>query len=127
MGRISIQTRAAVIEGRLKRLTPKIEPFLYIEMLGNPLTTLEVLVNRGLQVDFNASDRNAKRHKRLHTRNVNGQFRFEIRNKSSEIEGLGKTHYGDGGTIMGDDEQELDEGDPDSDNDREEMPNDPDI
>ena len=78
VGRTSIRTRAAVIGGRLKRPTPEIEPFHHTEMSGNPLTIPTMLVNRGPQVDFNASDRNAKRHKRLHARNVDGKFRFEI-------------------------------------------------
>ena len=53
----------------------------------------------------------------LHVRNVDGYFRFEIRNESSEIEGLCEIHYNDEGAIMGDDEQELNEGDLDNDND----------
>ena len=84
-----------------------------------------MLVNCGPQVDSDASDHNAKHHKRLHARNVDGQFRFEIQNESSKIEGFGKIHYGDKGAIVGDDEQELDKGNQDSDN--EEAPNDPDI
>ena len=71
-------------------------------------------------MDSNASDYNAKRHKRLYTRNVDGQFRFKIRNNCSKIEGLGETHYSDESAIIGDDEQELDEGNPDSDNNHEE-------
>ena len=55
-------------------------------------------------MNSDASDQSTKRHKQLHARNFDGQFRFEIQNKSSEIEGLGKTHYGDEGAIMGDDE-----------------------
>ena len=107
---------------------PEIELFLQTKTLGNPLTTPTVFINPGLQVDYKASDCNTKRHKRLHARNVDGRFRFEIRSKSSEIEGLDKTHYGDKDAFTGDDEQELDEGDPDSDNDCEEdLPNDPDI
>ena len=54
------------------------EPFLHTETPGNLLTTSAVLHNRGPQVDSDASDRNAKRQKRLHLRNVDGQFRFEI-------------------------------------------------
>ena len=54
-----------------------IEPFMYTETRGNPLTPA-VLQNRGPQVDSDASDGNAKRHKRLHSRNVDGQFQFEI-------------------------------------------------
>ena len=76
--RISIRTRAAIIGGRLKQPMLEIEPFLYTEMPGNPLTILAMLVNRGSQVDSNASDRNNKCYKRLHARNVDGQFRFEI-------------------------------------------------
>ena len=78
-------------------------------------------------MDSNASDRNAKRHKCFRAMNVDGQFIFEIQNESSKIEGLGEIHYGDKGAIMGDDEQELDEGDPNSDNDHEEAPNNLDI
>ena len=78
VGRTSIRTRAAIIGGRLKRPTWEFELFLHTEMPGNPLTTPAVLVNCGPQVDFNASDRNPKRHKRLHARNVDGQFRLEI-------------------------------------------------
>ena len=126
-GKASIRTKAIVIGGRLKQPIPEIEPFLYREMPGNPLTTSTVLVNHGPQVDSNASDRNAKHDKHLHARNVDGQFRFEIRNESSEIEGLGEIHYGDEGAIMEDDEQELDEGDLDNDNDHEEAFNDLDI
>ena len=44
--RTSIRTRAAIIGGRLKQPMPEIEPILHIEMLGNPLTTPVVLVNR---------------------------------------------------------------------------------
>ena len=69
----------------------EIEPFLHTETPGNPLTTPTVLHNHGLQVDSNASDRNAKCHKRLHSRNVDGHFRFEIRNKSLEVDGLGQS------------------------------------
>ena len=105
----------------------EIEPFLHTETPGNPLTTPTMLHNYGLQVDSNASDQNAKRHKRLHSRNVDGQFRFEIWNESSKVEGLGQSQYGDERTIMGDDEQRCDESDPDSDRDREEAPNDLDI
>ena len=123
----SIRTRVVVIEGRLKRPTPEIESFLHIRMPENPLTTPALLVNRGPQVDSDASDRNVKRHKRLHARNVDGQFRFKIQKKSSEIEGLGETHYGDKGAITGDYEQELDKGNLDNDNDREEAPYNPDI
>ena len=78
-------------------------------------------------MDSNASDQNTKCHKQLHARNIDGQFRFEIRNESSKIEGLGKTHYGDEGAIMKDNKQELDEDDLDIDNDCKEAPNDPDI
>ena len=78
-------------------------------------------------MDSDASDRNAKHHKRLHSRNVDGQFRFEIWNKSSEVEGMRQSQYGDEGAIMGDDEQRCDESDLDSNGDREEAPNDPDI
>ena len=88
----------------MKQSNLQIEPFLHIEMFRNPLTVPEVLVNCRLQVDSDASDRNAKHHKRLYTRIVDGQFRFEIQNKSSKIEGLGETHYSDEGAIMGDDE-----------------------
>ena len=105
----------------------EIEPFLHTETLGNPLSTAAILYNRGLQVDSDASDRNTKHHKRLHSKNVDGQFRFEIRNESSEVEGLGRSQYGDEGAIMGDDKQGCNESDPDSDIDREEAPNDPDI
>ena len=111
----------------MKRYRMGIEPFLHTETLGNPLTTPVVLQNRGPQVDSDASDRNAKRHKRLHSRNVDGQFQFEIRNESLEVEGMGQSQYGDEGAIMGDDEEGCDESDPDSNGDREEAPNDPDI
>ena len=123
----SIRRGPTVIGGRLKRPRMGIERFLYTETPGNPLTTPAVLQNRGTQVDFDASDRNAKRHKRLHARNVAGQFQFEIRNESSEVEGVGQSQYGDEGAIMGDDEEGCDESDPDSNGDREEAPNDPDI
>ena len=106
---------------------PEIEPFLHIETPGNPLRIPIVLVNQGPQVDLDASDRNAKRHKLLHARNIDEQFRFEIQNKSSKFEGLEEIHYDDEGAIMGDDEQKLDKGDPHSDNDCEEVPNDPNI
>ena len=102
--RTSIRRGPTIIGGRLKRPRMGIEPFSLTETPGNPLTTPTVLQNRGPQVDFDASDRNAKRHKRLHSRNVDGQFRFEIQNKSSEVEGLGQSQYGDEGAIMGDDE-----------------------
>ena len=125
--RTSIQRGPTIIGGRLKRPRMGIEPFLHTETPGNPLTIPVVLQNRGPQVDSDASDRNAKRHKRLHSRNVDGQFRFEIWNESSEVEGLGQSQYGDEGAIMGDDEQRCDESDPDSNRDREEAPNDPDI
>ena len=62
-GRISIRTKATVIGGRLKQPMPEIKSFLHTEMPRNPLTTPIVLVNCGLQVDFDASERNAKRHK----------------------------------------------------------------
>ena len=78
-------------------------------------------------MDSDASDRNAKRHKRLHARNVDWQFQFEIRNESSEVEGMGQSQYGEEGAIMGDDEEGYDESDPDSNGDCEEAPNDPDI
>ena len=123
----SMQRGPTVIGGRLKRPRMGIEPFLHTETPGNPLTTLAVLQNRGSQVDSDASDRNAKRHKRLHSRNVDGQFQFEIWNESSEVEGLGQSQYGDQGAIMGDDEQGCDESDPDSNGDREKAPNDLDI
>ena len=117
-GGTSIQIKNAVFGGRLKQSMLEIEPFLHIEMLENPLTILVVLVNRGPQVDSDASDCNAKHHKQLYAKNVDGQFRFEIHNESSEIEGLDETQYSDKGAIMEDDEQELDEGDPNSNNDR---------
>ena len=123
----SIRRGPTVIGGRLKRPRMGIEPFLHTKTPGNPLTTPTVLQNRGPQVDSDASDRNAKRHKRLHSRNVDGQFQFEIRNESSEVEGMGQSQYGDKGAIMGDDEEGCDESDPDSNGDREEAPNDPDI
>ena len=78
-------------------------------------------------MDSDASDRNAKRHKRLHSRNVDGQFQFEIWNESSEVEGMGQSQYGNEGAIMGDNEEGCDESDSDSNGDREEAPNDPDI
>ena len=74
----SIRRGPTVIGGRLKRPRMGIESFLYTETLGNLLTTPAVLQNRGPQVDSDASDRNAKCHKRLHARNVDGQFQFEI-------------------------------------------------
>ena len=111
----------------MKRPRMGIEPFLHTETLGNPLTTPAVLKNCGPQVDSDASDRNAKRHKRLHSKNVDGQFQFEIQNESLEVEGMGQSQYGDEGAIMGDDEEGCDESDPDSNGDREEAPNDPDI
>ena len=123
----SIQRGPTVIGGRLKQPRMGIESFLHIETPGNPLTTPVVLQNRGSQVDSDASDRNAKRHKRLHARNVDGQFQFEIRNESSEVEGMGQSQYGDEGAKMGDEEEGCDESDPDSNGDREEAPNDPDI
>ena len=123
----SIRRRPIVIGGRLKRHMVGIKPFLHIETLGNLLTTPRVLHNCGLQVDSNVSDQNTKRYKRLHSRNVDGQFRFEIWNESSEVEGLGQSQYGDEGAIMGDDEQGCDESDPNSNRDREEAPNDLDI
>ena len=70
----SIRRGPTVIGGRLKRPRMGIEPFLHTETPGNPLTTPAVLQNRGPQVDSDASDRNAKRHKRLHSRNVDEQF-----------------------------------------------------
>ena len=123
----SIWRGPTVIGGRLKRPRMGIEPFLHTETLRNPLTTPAVLQNPGPQVDFDASDRNAKRHKRLHSRNVDGQFQFEIQNESLEVEGMGQSQYGDEGAIMGDNEEGYDECDPDSNGDREEAPNDPDI
>ena len=90
VGRTSIQTRAPIIGRRLKQPMLEIKPFLHTEMLGNSLT-LALLVNHGPQVESNTSDHNAKRHKQLHTRNVDGQFRFEIRNESSEIEDVDET------------------------------------
>ena len=86
----SIRRGPTIIGGRLKRPRMGIEPFLHTETLGNPLTPT-VLQNREPQVDFDASDRNAKRHKRLHSRNDDGQFRFEIRNESSEVEVMGQS------------------------------------
>ena len=59
----SIRRGPTVIGGRLKRPRMGIEPFLHIETLGNLLTIPAVLQNRGPQVDSDASDRNAKRHK----------------------------------------------------------------
>ena len=123
----SIRRGPTVIGGRLKRLRMGIEPFLHTETSGNPLTTPAVLQSRGPQVDSDASDQNAKRHKRLHSKNVDGQFRFEIRNESSEVEDMGQSHYGDESAIMGDDEEGCDESDPDSNGDHEEAPNDPNI
>ena len=111
----------------MKRPRMGIEPFLHTETPGNSLTTPAVLQNRGPQVDFDASDRNAKRHKRLHSRNVDGQFQFEIRNENSEVDGMEQSQYGDEGAIMGDDEEECNERNPDSNGDHEEAPNDPDI
>ena len=123
----SIRRGPTIIGGRLKRPRMGIEPFMYIKTPGNSLTTPAVLQNRGPQVDSDASDRNAKRHKQLHSRNVDGQFQFEIRNESSEVEGMGQSQYGDKGAIMGDDEEGCDESDPNSNGNREEAPNDPDI
>ena len=123
----SIRRGRTVIGGRLKQPRMGIEPFLHTETPGNPLTRPAVLQNRGPQVDSNASDRNAKRHKRLHSRNVDGQFQFEIRNESSEVEGMEQSQYGDKGAIMGDDKEGCDESDPDSNGDCEKAPNDPDI
>ena len=123
----SIWRGPTVIGGRLKRPRMETEPFMYTETPRNPLTTPAVLQNRGSQVDSDASDRNAKRHKGLHSRNVDGQFQFEIRNESSKVEGMGQSQYGDEGAIMGDDEEGCDESDPNSNGDREEAPNDPDI
>ena len=65
-------------------------------------------------MDSDASDRNAKRHKQLHSRNVDGQFQFEIQNESSEVEGMEQSQYGDEGAIKGDDEEGCDESDLDS-------------
>ena len=47
-----------------------------------------------------------------------GNFNFEIRNESSEVEGIEQSQYGDEGAIMGDDEEGCDESDPDSSGDR---------
>ena len=58
----SIRRGPTVIGGRLKRPRMGIEPFLHTETPRNPLTPA-VLQNRGPQVDSDASDRNAKRHK----------------------------------------------------------------
>ena len=104
IARTSIQRGPTVIGGRLKQPRMGIEPLLHTKTPGNPLTILVVLQNRGPQVDSDASDQNAKRHKQLHSRNVDGQFRFEIRNESSEVEGLGQSQYGEKGAIMGDNE-----------------------
>ena len=123
----SIRRGSTIIGGRLKRPRMGIEPFLHTETPGNPLTLRAVLQNRGPQVDFDASDRNAECHKRLHSRNVDGQSQFEIRNKSSKVEGMGQSQYGDEGAIMEDDEEACDESDLDSNGDHEEAPNDPDI
>ena len=124
----SIQRGPTVIGGRLMRPRMGIEPVLHTETPENPLTTPPVVLqNRGPQVDSDASDRNAKRHKRLHARNVDGQFQFEIRNESSEVEGVEQSQYGDEGAIMGNDEEGCDESNPDSNGDCEEAPNDPDI
>ena len=71
VGKTSIQIRTAVIGGRLKQPMLKIEPFLFTEMSKNPLTT-PMVFNCRPQVDFDASDCNAKCHKRLHARNVDG-------------------------------------------------------
>ena len=84
----SFRRGPTIIGGRLKRPMVEIEPSRHIETPGNPLTTPAVLHNCGPQVDSNASDQNAKRHKRLHSRNVDEQLRFEIRNESLEVEGL---------------------------------------
>ena len=59
----SIRRGPTVIGRRLKRPRMGIEPFLHTETPGNPLTTPAVLQNRGPQVDSDASDQNAKRHK----------------------------------------------------------------
>ena len=123
----SIRRGPTVIGGRLKRPRMGIEPFLHTKSPRNPLTIPTVLQNRGPQVDSDASDQNAKRYKRLHSRNVDGQFQFEIRNEKSKVEGMGQSQYGDEGAIMGDDEEGCDESNPDSNGDREEAPNDPDI
>ena len=123
----SIERGPTVIGGRIKRPMVEIEPFLYIETLENLLITPAMLYNRGPQVDSDASDQNAKRHKQFHSRNVDGQFRFEIRNESSKVEDLGQSQYGNKRAIMGDNEQGCDESDLDSDRDREEAPNDLDI
>ena len=122
----SIRRGPTVIGGRLKQPRMGIKPLLHTETPRNPLTPA-VLQNRGPQVDSDASDRNAKHHKQLHSRNVDGQFQFEIRNESSEVEGMGQSQCGDEGVIIGDNEEGCDESDPDSNGDREEAPNDPDI
>ena len=113
--RTSIRRGPTVIGGRLKRPMVEIEPFLHTETSGNLLTIPVVLHNCGSQVDSDASNQNAKRHKRLYSKNVHGQFKFEIWNKSSEVEGLGQSQYGNEDAIMGDDEQGYDESNPDSD------------
>ena len=87
----SIRRGPTAIGGRLKQTRMGIEPFLHTETPGNPLTTPAMLQRRGPQVDSDASDRNAKCHKRLHSKNVDGQFQFEIRNESSEVEGMGQS------------------------------------
>ena len=79
----SIRRGPTVIGGRLKQPRMGIEAFLHIETPGNPPAVLQ---NRGPQVDSDASDQNAKQ---LHSRNVDGQFQFEIWNESSEVEGMG--------------------------------------
>ena len=91
----SIRRGPTVIGGRLKRPRMGIGRFLYTETPGNLLTTPAVLQNHGPQVDSDASDRNAKRHKRLYSRNVDEQFQFEIWNKSSKVEGMGQSQYGE--------------------------------
>ena len=52
---------------------------------------------------------------------------YETKVQKLKVWPLDETHYGDEGAIMGDDKQELDEGDLDSNNDREEALNDPNI
>ena len=87
----SMRRGPTIIGGRLKRPKMGIEPFRHTETPGTPLTTPAVLHNRVPQVDSDASDQNAKRHKQLHAKNVDGQFQFEIRNESSEVEGVGQS------------------------------------
>ena len=76
--RTSVRRGPTVIGGRLKRSMVEIEPFLHTETSGNPLTIPVVLHNHGPQVDSDTSDRNTKHHKRLHSRNGDEQFRFDL-------------------------------------------------